>query len=134
MKKLMVLALCLLCAACSVKRPVLYPNAKLQKVGQAQAQQDIDICCRMAEAYLSSHPGGEMAADAAKSGAVGAATGAAAGAVYGDAGRGAAAGAAVGVVGSTASGLFRSREPSPTFMNFVNRCLHEKGYEPIGWE
>ncbi len=65
---------------------------------------------------------------------VGAATGAAVGAVYGGAGRGAAAGAAAGVVGSTASGMFRKREPSPTFMNFVNRCLHEKGYEPIGWE
>ncbi len=48
--------ICLLVAGCSVKRPVLYPNAKLQKVGQAQAQQDIDICCRMAEAYLTNNP------------------------------------------------------------------------------
>jgi len=135
MKKLLSLAvICLLLAGCSVKRPVLYPNAKLQKVGQSQAQMDIDVCCRMAEAYLTSHPGKEIAADAAKTGVVGAATGAAVGAVYGGAGRGAAAGAAAGVVGSTANGMFRTREPSPTFMNFVNRCLHEKGYEPIGWE
>jgi outer membrane lipoprotein SlyB len=134
MKKTALLIICLLLAGCSVKRPVLYPNAKLQKVGQSQAQQDIDICCRMAEAYLTNHPGKEIAEDAAKSGTVGAATGAAVGAVYGGAGRGAAAGAAAGVVGSTAVGMFRTREPSPTFMNFVNRCLHEKGYEPIGWE
>ena len=139
MKKISILIICLLVAGCSVKRPVLYPNAKLQKVGQSQAQMDIDVCCRMAEAYLTSHPGKEIAADAAKSGVVGAATGAAVGAVYsgaayGGAGRGAAAGAAAGVVGSTANGMFRVREPSPTFINFVNRCLHEKGYEPIGWE
>ena len=118
MKKLLSLAvICLLVAGCSVKRPVLYPNAKLQKVGQAQAQMDIDVCCRMAEAYLTAHPGKEIAADAAKSGVVGAATGAAvgavySGAVYSGAGRGAAAGAAAGVVGSTASGMFRAREPS----------------------
>ena len=134
MKKTALLAICLLLAGCSVKRPVLYPNAKLQKVGQSQAQQDIDICCRMAEAYLTANPGKEIAADAAKTGVVGAATGAAVGAVYGGTGRGAAAGAAAGVVGSTANGMFRTREPSPTFINFVNRCLHEKGYEPIGWE
>jgi hypothetical protein len=139
MRRILIILTCLLVAGCSVKRPVLYPNAKLQKVGQSQAQMDIDVCCRMAEAYLTSHPGKEIAADAAKSGVVGTATGAAVGAVYsgaayGGAGRGAAAGAAAGVVGSTASGMFRAREPSPTFINFVNRCLHEKGYEPIGWE
>ena len=134
MKKILIIATCLLVTGCSVKRPVLYPNAKLQKVGQSQAQMDIDVCCRMAEAYLTSHPGKEIAADAAKTGVVGAATGAAVGAVYGGAGRGAAAGAAAGVVGSTANGMFRTREPSPTFINCVNRCLHEKGYEPIGWE
>jgi hypothetical protein len=34
MKKLLSLAvICLLLAGCSVKGPVLYPNAKLQKVG-----------------------------------------------------------------------------------------------------
>ena len=76
MKKILIIAICLLVAGCSVKRPVLYPNAKLQKVGQAQAQMDIDVCCRMAEAYLTSHPGKEIAADAAKTGVVGAATGA----------------------------------------------------------
>jgi hypothetical protein len=134
MKRILIIATCLLLAGCSVKRPVLYPNAKLQKVGQSLAQQDIDICCRMAEAYLTNNPDKEIVKDAAKTGVVGAATGAAVGAVYGGAGRGAAAGAAAGVVGSTASGMFRKREPSPTFMNFVNRCLQEKGYEPIGWE
>ncbi len=134
MEKLLVIAICLLVSGCAAKRPVLYPNAHLNKVGQAQAQQDINECWRMADAYVKSEPGKQIAKDAAKSGTVGAATGAAAGAVYGGAGRGAAAGAAVGVVGETTSGILNSRDPSPIFKNFVDRCLREKGYETIGWQ
>jgi hypothetical protein len=25
-------------------------------------------------------------------------------------------------------------EPSPVFKQFTNRCLKEKGYEPMGWQ
>jgi len=31
-------------------------------------------------------------------------------------------------------GLFKAREPSPVYKNFVDRCLRERGYEPIGWK
>jgi hypothetical protein len=139
MKKLLIIAICFLVASCSVKRPVLYPNAQLQKVGQAQAQLDIEDCCRRADAYIKSEPGKKIAKDAAKAGTIGAATGAAVGAVYsgaeyGGAGRGAAAGAAGGVVSTVTSGIFESKEPSPVYQNFVNRCLNEKGYESIGWQ
>jgi hypothetical protein len=27
----------------------------------------------------------------------------------------------------------KSGDPDPVFKNFVNRCLKEKGYDPIGW-
>ncbi len=134
MKKFLLIAFVLLLAGCSAKRPMLYPNTHLNKVGQAQAQRDIDECCRMADAYVKSSLGKEVAKDSAKAGAVGAATGAAAGAVYGNAGRGAAAGAAVGVVGGATSGIFWSKDPSPVFKNFVDHCLRNKGYEPIGWQ
>ena len=43
--------------ACAAKRPVLYPNARLQAVGTAAAQQDIDDCLQKAAAggiYLRS--------------------------------------------------------------------------------
>lgn len=43
---------------------------------------------------------------------------------------GAAGGAAGGFVGGTA----KASQPSPVYMNFVNRCLGEKGYQVIGWE
>ncbi len=134
MKKIFLLTALIIVAGCGTKRPVLYPNEHLQKVGQAQAQIDIDDCCRRADAYIKSEPGKDIAKDAAKTGTVGAATGAAVGAVYGKAGRGAAAGAAGGAVAATTSGIFRSKEPSPVYQNFVNRCLREKGYEPIGWQ
>ena len=138
MKKLSIIAICLLVAGCSVKRPMLYPNEHLNKVGQAQAQVDIDECWRMAEKYVNVAPGKEVAKDAAKIGTVGAASGAAAGAVWGDAGRGAAAGAAGGLAGGVAAGVmegsFKARDPSPVFKNFVNRCLRQKGYQPIGWQ
>jgi hypothetical protein len=45
----------------------------------------------------------------------------------------AAAGAAGGGASGLLSGLFRGSKPSPTHMNYVDRCLREKGYEVIGW-
>ncbi len=134
MKKVLIITICLVVAGCSAKRPVLYPNTHLNKVGQAQAQRDIEECWRMADAYVTSEPGKEVAKDAAKAGVIGAATGAATSAVWGHAGRGAAAGAAGGIAAGATHGIFRTRDPSPVFKNFVDRCLREKGNEPIGWQ
>jgi hypothetical protein len=30
-------------------------------------------------------------------------------------------------------GALTSGDPDPVFRNFVDRCLREKGYDPIGW-
>jgi len=65
---------------------------------------------------------------------VGAASGAAVGAVLGDAGTGAAAGAAGGISRGLIGALFDSNEADPVYRNFVDRCLREQGYEPIGWK
>ena len=119
-----------LLGGCSTKRPVLYPNNHLQEVGTVQADRDIEECYTLAERYLKSKAGKQAVESAAKSGTVGAAAGAAGGAVYGNAGKGAAAGAAAGATRS----LLRVRDPSPVFMNYVNHCLRDKGYQPIGWE
>ncbi len=59
--------------ACAAKRPVLYPNAQLQAVGAAAAQQDIDDCLQKAAAagYTSSARGkvaGSTAVGAAQPG------------------------------------------------------------------
>jgi outer membrane lipoprotein SlyB len=121
----------------SEARPILYPNAHLSTVGQAQADADLAECRRMAEtAGASAAPGqGEQAArDTAVGGAIGGATGAAGGAVLGAPGTGAAVGAATGATASFMHSLFRRDEPSQAYRGFVDRCLRERGYEPVGWE
>ena len=133
--KVFVLICLLLLVACSHKRPVLYPNYHLQQVGDETAQTEIDDCIRLAKEYgASSSSSGKVAKRTAGGGAVGAAGGAASGAVLGSVGRGAAAGAAGGAAVGCLQGLFRSREPDPVFKQFVERCLLERGYEPIGWK
>ena len=133
--QLLAIGCLLLLVACAQKRPVLYPNYHLQEVGNETAQTEIDECIRLAKEYgTSSSSSGKVAGSTAKGGAIGAAGGAATGAVLGSVGRGAAAGGAGGAAVGCLQGLFRSREPDPVFRQFVDRCLREKGYEPIGWK
>lgn len=77
--------------------------------------------------------GERVAKGTATGAAVGGASGAAVGAVFGKVGKGEAAGALGGAAALT-SGLIRSGEPNPMFKRFVEKCLREKGYEPIGWK
>jgi len=119
---------------CAEKRPVLYPNERLQQVGNDAAQRDIDACIRLAqEGGADSDKGKEIAKDTAGGALIGGAAGTAAGAVLGSLGRGAAAGAAGGAAVGLTKGILQSGDPDPVFKNFVDRCLREKGYDPIGW-
>ncbi len=129
------LALCLL-SACAPK-PILYPNAHYNEVGQETAERDIDECSHMAkEAGASSGQGkgGQVAGNTAAGGAIGSAAGAVGGAVVGHPGRGAMVGAASGATGGFLRGLFRRSPPSTAYKQFVTRCLKERGYDPVGWE
>jgi hypothetical protein len=130
-------------SACSSARPVLYPNNRLQSVGQEVAEQDIESCRQLAEASgaeESSDGGkvGRVATGTAMGAGVGAASGAVGGAISGAAGRGSMIGAASGAVWGLLTGLFHaavgSSRPNQTYTNFVNRCLQEKGYEVSGWQ
>jgi OmpA family protein len=127
-------------AACAPRRPVLYPNEQMQRVGPQVAERDIDECMRRADQYVSSSARGAQAtSEVAGSTAIGAGTGAAigavGGAVTGNAGEGAAVGAATGGTAGLLHGLFgASGEPDPVYVNFVDRCLRERGYDPIGWK
>jgi outer membrane lipoprotein SlyB len=117
--------------------PVLYPNAKLEQVGKAQAEADISTCRRLADDYVSSGAATakEVGKDTAVGGVGGAAVGAVAGAVSGGgAGRGAAIGAATGATAGAVHGTAKSVGPSPIYKNFVDRCLRDKGYQVIGWQ
>lgn len=122
-------------SGCAAKRPVLYPNYHLTMVGQATAASDIDACMELARNHGAGADRGEqIAKDTATGAAVGGATGAAVGAVVGNLGKGAGAGAAGGAAGALTRGVIRSGDPDPIFRRFVEKCLREKGYEPIGWQ
>jgi len=135
--RILPLGLALTVAGCAGPEPVLYPNAHLRTVGQAQAERDIAECQELAEAAGADGAQGRAEAAAkgtAAGGAIGGASGAAGGAVVGAAGRGAAVGAASGATGGLLRSLFKSSGPSPAYRNFVDRCLAERGYQPVGWD
>jgi len=124
----------LLLAGCGYQRPVLYPNPYLKQVGEPQAQADIAECMTQAQTYVKSNPEAKVAGSTAVGAGAGAAVGGAMGSITGHLGTGAAIGAAGGAVAGVIRGTSRASQPSPVFKDFVNRCLREKGYEPIGWE
>ncbi|MGH8619427.1 MAG: glycine zipper family protein [Burkholderiales bacterium] len=129
--------LILLTTGCaSSPHPVLYPNAQYQRAGETQAQRDIDACYDLADrSGVSRTADGKVARRTAEGAAVGGAAGAAVGAVRGnDIGRAAGAGAAGGAAAGAARGAFKSTDQNPTWRNFVQRCLREKGYDVIGWD
>lgn len=121
---------------CSAKRPVLYPNAHLDKVGMQVAQADIDACITKAEASgASASSGGEAVGNVATSAAVGAAAGAVFAAVLGrDVGDYALAYGGAAAAGSTIHQVAKSGEPDSVHKSFVNKCLRKKGYEMTGWK
>jgi hypothetical protein len=124
-------------AGCAGPAPVLYPNSHFQAVGQANAERDIADCRRLADAAGAAGGTGQgeaAAGGAVAGGAIGGAAGAAGGAVAGAPGTGAAIGAASGAAAGLVRSLFRSDGPSQAYRNFVDRCLRERGYEPVGWD
>ncbi|HRR39770.1 MAG TPA: cell envelope biogenesis protein OmpA [Syntrophales bacterium] len=134
MKRISLILVVFFLAGCAGQRPVLYPNNHLQQVGEERAQRDISECMQKAEAYVKANPGAEIIGGAAGGGIMGTIAGSAAGAVDNDLGRGAAIGAASGAAVGLVRGIVKASQPSPVFKAFVNRCLKEKGYEPLGWE
>lgn len=121
--------------ACASTRPILYPNEHTKKVGDDQVRSDINECTKLAkDSGATSNGTGEVAKETAGSASEGAATGAATGAVTGNAGTAAAVGAISRGMGRFFSSMRRNNEPSATYREIVERCLIDKGYEPVGWK
>jgi hypothetical protein len=122
-------------------KPILYPNGHLKSVGQENADRDIQDCREVAEKAGAEEGSGVVkrtAGSAVIGAGAGAAGGAVGGAIAGDPGIGAAVGAVSGFVWGLFSGLFGwmfgSSTPNQAYVNVVNRCLAEKGYEVSGWQ
>ncbi len=123
---------------CAGPKPILYPNTHYQSVGESVAQSDIEGCRAMADA-AGAHRDPDKVTRAARSavygGAIGGAAGAAGGAIAGRPGRWAGVGAASGAAGALMrSLLFQRRATSQAHINYVDRCLQDLGYEPVGWQ
>ncbi|MBW2605017.1 MAG: hypothetical protein JRE28_11995 [Deltaproteobacteria bacterium] len=133
--KLVFIFFILIFCGCARQRPVLYPNAYLTYVGNEKARADIDACMHLATQHGAKENKGEkIAKDTAAGAAVGAAAGAAIGAVLGkNVGRAAGAGAAGAGAATMTRRTIDSGKPDPLFRRFVEKCLHDKGYETIGW-
>lgn len=120
-------------------RPVLYPNATLNRVGDAQGRMEANACMSRAQAsglspMQTTNEVGRRAGEGAAITGVASAVGAL---ITGRGGEGmlraGAAGAAVGGSAGAVSGAFHNDKPNGVYRNFVQRCLSEKGFEVIGW-
>jgi hypothetical protein len=124
----------LLFSCAAHQRPVLYPNEKLNAVGKEGSQKDIDECIQMSiEAGVKTEKGKEVAGETVKEGARGAIIGGAVGAVTGNAGEAAAIGAVAGAASGFTGKAF-DKELDPVQKQFVDQCLRDRGYQPIGWK
>ena len=120
-------------------RPVLYPNATLNRVGDAQGRMEVNACLSRAQAAgLSPSQGTNEVGRRASEGAAVAGVASAIGALITGRGgegmlRASATGAAVGGSAGAVSGAFHNDKPNGVYRSFVQRCLSEKGFDVIGW-
>jgi len=123
---------------CAGPKPILYPNAHYQNVGERVARSDIEGCRKMADAAGANRDPSKVtrtARNTVAGGAIGGAAGAAGGAIFGHAGRGAAVGAASSAAAALVRALlFQRPTTSEAHITYVNRCLKDQGYEPVGWQ
>lgn len=119
-------------------KPVLYPNATLSRVGDAQAQLEVNGCmARASQAGLrpsqNANEVGRRAGEGAASAGVASAVAALITGRSSDVLRAGATGAAVGGSAGAVSGAFHNDKVNPVYRQFVQRCLSEKGFDVIGW-
>ena len=140
-----VLAACLSLASCAstgpgsaAAKPVLYPNAAFNRVGEVQAQQEVVACqSRASAAGLRAEQGSQMAQRAGEGAAVAGVASAVGALVFGRGAEGmlraGAGGAAIGGAAGATQAAVRGGQPNSVYRSFVQRCLGEKGFDVIGW-
>lgn len=121
----------------SSARPVLYPNAAYNNLGQARAQTAIDACISNARQQGLSPSNNAVSEKAGKGAAVTgvmSAVGALVTGRNGDAAvRAGVRGAAVGAAGGAVDGAYDS-QANPIYRRYVETCLSERGLSVMGWQ
>lgn len=133
MRGLLLLSAAALCA-CAGPKPVLYPNDRFKAAGDKQIETDIADCRAQAKKYVKEHKKELVARRTGWGAAGGAAMGMIVGAFTGDFARAASQGAAVGAAAGLGHGAAEASTPDAVHRRFVDLCLSEKGYQPIGWK
>lgn len=133
MRTALLLAAALLCA-CAGPRPVLYPNEKLTTAPKEAVKADVDDCQAKAKIYVKSQKGRLVARRTGGGAFFGAFIGMVAGAFTGNYTRAVTEGAAMGAAAGMAHGAIEANSPDGVHRRFVDICLSEKGYQPIGWK
>ena len=144
-RRLALLVACLTLAGCAStgsgsasSRPVLYPNAAYNRVGDVQAQNEVVACqSRASAAGLRAEQGSQVAQRAGESAAVAGVASAVGALVFGRGTdgmlRSGIGGAAIGGAAGATQAAVRGGQPNSVYRSFVQRCLGEKGFDVIGW-
>jgi outer membrane lipoprotein SlyB len=122
----------------ATSRPVLYPNAAYNRVGDVQAQNEVVACqSRASAAGLRAEQGSQVAQRAGEGAAVAGVASAVGALVFGRGTdgmlRSGIGGAAIGGAAGATQAAVRGGQPNSVYRSFVQRCLGEKGFDVIGW-
>jgi len=130
---LLVLA-ALVCSGCATPRVVLYPDQHLKSQPKEVVQKDIDDCQALAKEYVKAHKGQIVARHIGAGAFFGAFLGVIAGAFTGDYARAVTEGVAMGAATGLAQGALDANGPDAVQRRYVEYCLMEKDYKPMGWK
>jgi hypothetical protein len=119
-------------------KPVLYPNAAFNRVGEAQAQHEVATCqSRASAAGLRAEENSQVAQRAGEGAAVAGVASAVGALVFGRGAEGmlrsGLGGAAIGGAAGATQAAVRGGRPSSVYRSYVQRCLAERGFDVIGW-
>ena len=122
-----------LLAGCATPKVALYPDAHYKSLPKETVQQDVGDCDAKAKEFVKTNKGRIVAKHTGAGAFFGAFLGVVAGAFTGDYGGAIAQGAAMGAATGLASGAIHANSPEGVHRKFVEYCLIEKGYRPMGW-
>ena len=125
--------------SCSSYRPILDPHGKYAKVGEAQAQEDIEECEKEASDYLDKYKAERALREAGRKAVIGGVIGAGSGLLFGQNLKssliGTAVGAGIGAAVGSLSVLGEDRvTPDEMKQRYIGKCLAQRGYSVIGWK